>query len=274
MSSASHLQEASDPLIIALRDTWLNLAFHSSEPSGQGRNCHVAPYGYDALSCRRVCLPHICYISVSVHSYAGPVTEEPTLYPPNPDLQKAPQLDSSAANTVLTYRLLTNHWRSSECFVGEFPTKVEVGHYSNASAIDGSDLDIQKDAIVSFCGSDFFPPELLQAKFVRTTRGPGRGGVADSKRQKLKEMEQKESESKGVEDKAAGGDATADGTCFLSMGVLVVPVSSFRKPAIAFSSSRREGWALVYSSATNQPRGVLMLHLLFVYPSFLACFSW
>ncbi|KAL8437242.1 hypothetical protein Efla_006735 [Eimeria flavescens] len=143
----------------------------------------------------------------------GPVTEEPPIYPPNPLVGRAPPLDDEAANTVLTYRLLTNHWRTAECCILENQTKLDGRHYSALSASATYDLDAQKEAIVSYCGSEFFPAELLQNKFIRVPRGTGRGVAGDSKRHRLREMEQKENENKGTEEKAGAGhtDANAAG---------------------------------------------------------------
>ncbi|KAL8455769.1 hypothetical protein Emag_000343 [Eimeria magna] len=140
----------------------------------------------------------------------GPVTEEPPIYPPNPHVERAPQLDDEAANAVLTYRLLTNHWRTAECCVMENQSKLEGRHYSALSASGTYDLDAQKDAIVSYCGSEFFPPELLQNRFIRVPRGIGRGAASETKRHRLREMEQKENENKGTEEKGGAGQSEAN----------------------------------------------------------------
>ncbi|PFH35909.1 hypothetical protein BESB_055600 [Besnoitia besnoiti] len=131
----------------------------------------------------------------------GPVIEEAPLYPPNPELQRAVPLDPSMGCLVLIHRLLTNYWRSSEFYIADRPPKPEVARYSNRSQNQVYDLELRKDATVSHCRKDYFPAELLQSKLLRPTRGSGRACAADSRRQRLKEMEQKESESKGADDK-------------------------------------------------------------------------
>lgn len=143
----------------------------------------------------------------------GPVTEEPPIYPLNPHIERAPQLDDEAADAVLTYRRLANHWRTGECCVVESHSNLEGRNYSSLNALGMYDLDAQKDAIVSYCGNEFFPLELLQNRFIRVPRGAGRGATGDSRRHKLKEMEQKENENKGTEEKggAAQTDANAEG---------------------------------------------------------------
>lgn len=144
------------------------------------------------------------------------MTQEPPIYPPNPHISRAPQLDDETASAVLTYRLLANHWRTAECCIVENQTKLDGRNYSGLNAAGAYDLDAQKDAIVSYCGSEFFPSELLQNRFIRVPRGAGRSGAADSKR-RLREMEQKENENKGTEEKPGGGqgDANAEGEPFV-----------------------------------------------------------
>lgn len=141
------------------------------------------------------------------------MTEEPPIYPPNVHIERAPQLDDEAANAVLTYRLLANHWRTAECCIVESHTKLEGRYYSTLNGAGAYDLDAQKDAIVSYCGNEFFPTELLQTRFIRVPRGAGRGAAGDSKRHRLKEMEQKENENKGTDEKGGAGqtDANAEG---------------------------------------------------------------
>ncbi|XP_026193940.1 uncharacterized protein LOC113147467 [Cyclospora cayetanensis] len=139
----------------------------------------------------------------------GPVTEEPPIYPPDRHIEQAPPLDDEAANAVLTYRLLTNHWRTGECCIVENHTKLEGRNYSSLNLAGSYDLDAQKDAIVSYCSSEFFPTELLQNRLIRLSRVAGRGAAADSKRHKLKEMEQKENENKGADEKAPAAQPEA-----------------------------------------------------------------
>ncbi|CDJ51219.1 LCCL domain-containing protein / F5/8 type C domain-containing protein, putative [Eimeria brunetti] len=130
----------------------------------------------------------------------GPVTSEPPLYPPNPNIERAAELDDAAAAAVLAYRLLTNHWRTAECCIPEKSSKLAGRNYSISNETCAFDYEAQKEAIVSYCGSQFFPAELLQTRFVRVQRGASRA-AADSKRHRLKEMEKKEDENKGNEDK-------------------------------------------------------------------------
>ncbi|EPR62018.1 DNA-directed RNA polymerase III subunit Rpc31 [Toxoplasma gondii TgCatPRC2] len=131
----------------------------------------------------------------------GPVIEEAPLYPPNPELRRASRLDPSMGCLVLIHRLLSNYWRSSEFHIADRPPKPEVVRYSNRSQSQMYDLELQKDAIVAHCRKEYFPPELLQSKLIRPTRGAGRLCASDSRRQRLKEMEQKESEGRGTDEK-------------------------------------------------------------------------
>ncbi|CDI83969.1 hypothetical protein, conserved [Eimeria acervulina] len=145
----------------------------------------------------------------------GPVTSEPPIYPPNPDIERAAELDDESAGAVLAYRLLTNHWRTAECCIAERRSKLEGRNYSIAEDLNAFDWESQKEAIVSYCGSQFFPAELLHSRFIRVPRGIQRA-AADSKRHKLKEMEQKEDENKANEDKTqhAQTDANAEDELF------------------------------------------------------------
>lgn len=147
---------------------------------------------------------------------AGPVTSEPPIYPPNPYIEKAAELDDESAGAVLAYRLLTNHWRTAECCIAERRSKLEGRNYSIANDACTFDWEAQKEAIVSYCGSQFFPSELLQSRFVRVPRGANRA-AADSKRHRLKEMEQKEDENKANEDKGQAQQADANAEGKLSM---------------------------------------------------------
>lgn len=104
-------------------------------------------------------------------------------------------------SVVLIHRLLSNYWRSSEFRVDERRPKREVMRFSDRLQSQMYDLELQKEAIISHCETVFFPPELLQSRLVRPTRGISKGSALDSRRQRLKEMEQKESESKGGDDK-------------------------------------------------------------------------
>ncbi|PHJ16938.1 dna-directed rna polymerase iii subunit rpc31 [Cystoisospora suis] len=131
----------------------------------------------------------------------GPVVDEEPPYPPNPELRRAAPLDREMSTVVLIHRLLSNYWRSSEFRVDDRRPKREVMKFSNRLQAQVYDLELQKEAIISHCDPVFFPPELLQSKLVRPTRGIFKGSASDSRRQRLREMEQKESESKGGDEK-------------------------------------------------------------------------
>eukprot|EP00070_Physeter_catodon_P036393 XP_028343287.1 uncharacterized protein LOC114485685 [Physeter catodon] len=156
----------------------------------------------------------------------GPVTEERPLYPASAcSCPPAPPLRANAAALVLIRRLLTNYWRSSECFVSAAPaaergeqgggTAAQADVITYASAFERNhffDLDQQKERIVSLCGKQFFPAELLQTKLLpRQPRTQGRGlAGADARRRRLHEMEQKETESRGAEEKQKTQGGTAE----------------------------------------------------------------
>ncbi|CDJ65293.1 hypothetical protein, conserved [Eimeria necatrix] len=145
----------------------------------------------------------------------GPVTSEPPTYPSNREVPRAAELDEAGASAVLTARLLANHWRTGECSIGERRSKLEGRNYGTGSCACSCDYEAQKEAIVSYCGEAFFPAELLHSRFVRVPRGAPRGLPGDSKRLRLKEMEQKENENKAADDKAnANAKAAAEEELF------------------------------------------------------------
>lgn len=143
----------------------------------------------------------------------GPVSQEPPAYPGSYSTGSASPLTFEDRKLVTVNRLLVNHWRNSECFVSTQAPRRQVVTFSNRFERDVGEPRSRKDVVVSHCQPEFFPLELLQHKVsFAEKKGSAMSRMTDySRRQRLKEMEQRESESGHPEPEKVNADAGMPG---------------------------------------------------------------